>query len=128
MSARLIRFVLLQRHPDTGVAEGILRVAYELRDEVGVPSYDRIALAEALAWLGKHLPVPNRFGRTQSDRTRGVSWFKCTAREAITRVRDIARVLDESGHPVVQVETTRPGFIVYEDDFQVVAEPFASKR
>ena len=34
-------------------------------------------------------------------------------------------VLEENGVIVRVIKTQRPGYIVYEDEYQVVAEPFA---
>ena len=54
-----------------------------------------------------------------------LSWFKDTAREHVAKVRTIATLLEARGVAVFTVATERPGYVVYEDDFQVVAEPFA---
>jgi len=33
-------------------------------------------------------------------------------------------ILEKNGYPVSQITTDRPGYVVFEDDHQVVAEPF----
>jgi len=43
-------------------------------------------------------------------------------------VRFVRRILAEYGYPVELVSEERVGYIVYEDDVQVVAEPFADTR
>ena len=128
-----IRFVLQIRHPDTGVEEGIFRTAYDFRRAHSIAVHERQVLNEALEWLGKHLPVPTRFNRTKSKgyyrrETKGVSWFKPTARDHIARMRLLVTILEENGRTVNQIITRRPGYIVYEDEHQVVAEPFFEKR
>ena len=40
------------------------------------------------------------------------------------RLRRIAGLLGSVGVPVQELRTTRPGYILYEDDFQIVALPF----
>jgi hypothetical protein len=35
------------------------------------------------------------------------------------------RILEEHGIPAEVIETERPGYVVYEDEFQLIAEPFA---
>jgi hypothetical protein len=42
----------------------------------------------------------------------------------LIRLRRAAGLLDGAGVPVLELRTTRPGYILYEDDFQVVALPF----
>jgi hypothetical protein len=37
----------------------------------------------------------------------------------------IKQIAESYGHPVTMVRETRVGYVVYEDDLQVVAEPFA---
>ncbi|MDP2123062.1 MAG: hypothetical protein Q8J92_01645 [Parvibaculum sp.] len=40
-------------------------------------------------------------------------------------MREISRILQEYGHFVTMIKSARPGYIVYEDEHQIVAEPFA---
>ncbi len=40
----------------------------------------------------------------------------------------IKRILEMHGHMVVVLHETRVGYIVYEDDVQVIAEPFYNTR
>jgi hypothetical protein len=54
-----------------------------------------------------------------------ISWFKPGAREHISKMRELAALLQAHGLAVQQVHTTRPGYVVYEDEFQVTAIPFA---
>ena len=37
-------------------------------------------------------------------------------------------ILEKHGIVVEMLETERPGYVVYEDDVQVVAEPFSDTR
>ena len=37
-------------------------------------------------------------------------------------------VLEKHGHQVNVLHETRVGYIVYEDDFQVIAQPFSETR
>ena len=70
--------------------------------------------------------MPTRFGRSLTSPT-GLSWVKDTAHAEIRVLRAIAAILAESGRHRVDVLIVRhPGYVVYEDAVQVVAEPFAS--
>ena len=58
-------------------------------------------------------------------RTRGIAWFRDTATECLSRIHEIKQVLEANGHPVTMIREERVGYVVYEDDFQVVAEQWA---
>jgi type III secretion system FlhB-like substrate exporter len=128
-----IRFIQSRRHPESGVEDGLFGLAYELRDSPRVAAEDRAALADALMWFAKHLETPSRFNRTKSKgfyrrNTRGIAWFKDTATEHLARMHEIRRVLEQNGQVVEMLSEARVGYVVYEDAFQVVAEPFSETR
>jgi predicted RNase H-like HicB family nuclease len=39
-------------------------------------------------------------------------------------MRELARLVEDLGYSVRVVRTSRPGYTVYEDEYQVIAEPF----
>jgi hypothetical protein len=61
-------------------------------------------------------------------KSRAISWFKDTAHEHITRVRTLAEILKNHGVSVQMLKTDRVGYVVYEDEFQIVAERFAGEQ
>ena len=86
-----------------------------------------------MAWFEKTLKTPDRFNRTRSKgyyrrRTKGIAWFRDTASECVSRMHVLKRILESHGHVVTVVHETHVGYVVYEDEFQVVAEPFADTR
>ena len=126
----LIRFVVPGNTIWTGAAVGLIQYAYRLRDDVPLSVNDRSSLLSALAWLDEHLPVPTRFNRSRSKgyyrrATAAISWFRDTATYHIGLLRVISGVAKRYSVDVIELTTCRPGYIVYEDDVQVVAEPFA---
>lgn len=128
-----LRFIVATNHPDTGVADGVFRTAYALRDADEVSTADRSALDEQLEWFSNNLLIPKRFNRSASKgyyrrATKGIAWFRDDAVEYISRMFELKRVLDANGHSVQVVRTSRVGYIVYQDEAQVVAEPFADTR
>jgi hypothetical protein len=130
---RFIRFVVVRRHPDSGVEEGPFGLAYELRKSSSVAAPDRDALTEHLTWFETNLETPTRFNRTTSKgfyrrNTRGIAWFKDTAHEHLTRMHHIRVILEKYGHSVVMFSESRIGYVIYDDAFQVVAEPFADTQ
>jgi hypothetical protein len=123
------RFVLQRSHPDTGVEEGVFGAAYELRDGTVLSISDRSALEDLLAWFRDNLAVPQRFNNSKSKgyyrrTTVGISWFKPTASGHLAKMHALITILEKNGYPVSQIATDRPGYVVFEDDHQVVAEPF----
>ena len=86
-----------------------------------------------LAWFEDNLAVPPRFNSSKSKgyyrrKTAGVSWLKPTASEHLAKMRALAEVIENNGYEVSQVTTHRPGYVIFEDDHQVIAEPFRSEQ
>jgi hypothetical protein len=125
-----VRFVI----PDQSVegstaARGLVGVAYDLANGSEVDAARRTRIGELLEWLEEHLSVPERFGRTSSKgwyrrNHHGLSWVRLSAEQHLDVLRKLANIVREAGLTVVELETERAGFVIYEDDHQVVAEPF----
>ena len=82
--------------------------------------YEVAHIDEALRWLQENLPCPPF---TQKGFSRqAVCWFKDSAQGMILKFRDLTWILEQHGYPVQMLKTTRPGMILYEDEFQVLAE------
>jgi hypothetical protein len=103
----------------TGLATGIFRAAGRLRDADRFNTWQHQLLEEDFDWFNANLPVP-----TDLRRGRAVCWFKPEARDAISRVWQMADLVESIGIPVRVYLKHRPGTIVYEDDFQVAALPW----
>jgi hypothetical protein len=128
-----LRLIVTTQHLDSGVADGLFRTAYELRDAAQTPPAHREILEAQLAWFESHLPVPQRFNRTSSKgyyrrSTSGICWFRDSAQEHIARLFEIGRVLEACRYTVHTVREARIGYVVYDDEFQAVAEPFRDTR
>ena len=54
-----------------------------------------------------------------------MSWFKASAKEHISKAFELKSVLEENGYAIEVLKESRLGYVVYEDDYQVVAEPFS---
>jgi len=128
-----VRFVLPRMNQDTGVKDGVFSVAYALRREGNLPGDEYTELDSLLDWFGDSLSVPSRFNRTKSKgylrrNTKGISWLKSSARKHVSQMHRLAKILKKHGHHVTMIKTHRPGFVVYEDSHQIVAEPFRDLR
>jgi hypothetical protein len=115
-----IRFVVGTEDEDYRWLTGIITTARVLRDDGRLEGYEADRLQETYDWLNEHLPCPPfSEGKWSSD---AVSWFRDDAGEPLNRMWDIVALLKEHGTPIRVIRTTNPGRIVYEDDFQIVAE------
>jgi hypothetical protein len=120
---RFLRFSTRTR-ADSGVFVGALHVAHDLKEENRLLPTEIAWVEEALAWFRENLPVPSRFAMKPHGVAVAVCWFKDTAREHIRHARGLAALLEEHGVRVDRLESRRPGYVVYEDPFQVAAIPF----
>lgn len=81
-------------------------------------------------WFNEHLEKPTRFRRSRYPRgeDKGVCWFKASAKEHIAKIYEIVYLLREHEMQVRVSKSRRPGYVVYEDEHQIVAEPFSDVR
>ena len=128
-----LRFVPPRRNPDTGIYDGVFSAAYALRHEGDLSLREWDELDKLLHWFDLKLKRPTRFNRTRSKgyfrrATKGVCWFRYTADRHLIHMRRMAAILRDQGNHVTMIKTGRPGYVVYEDAHQVVAEPFSDLR
>jgi hypothetical protein len=120
-----IRFVIKDLDPGSGRRQGLFQAAYSLGSALS--QEDRQRLDDIFDWFNKHLPSPDRFAISNKPhrKAQAISWFKDTAKDHIAQMWAYQRLLSDLGLSVDILRTLRPGYIVYEDEFQVVAYPFA---
>lgn len=126
MSKDLIRFVTDECHPPYGHRTGIFSSAYDARNDHKLAPVDHQELCDLLVWFKENLVKPDRFAvsrRSGADNT-GISWIRSSAHEHMKRLRRMSELLEGVGIRVRELRTVRPGYILYEDDHQVVALPF----
>ncbi len=124
----LLRFVTNDRHEPFGHRTGIVHCVYKLLDarpEIALVA--RSELTNELNWLRQNMEVPQKFARSSRSHAADVaiSWVKSTAHEHLNCLRQMQLLLNVEGVPSECLRTRKPGTIVYEDDHQVVALPFA---
>lgn len=117
-----VRFVAPTVDSDSHQEEGVFSAAYRLRDSGSLQEYEVAEIRSQLTWFENHLPQPNSFSR--ASQKRGISWFKADAKECMSRIWSIIAILNEHDIPIKKLTSTQPGFVVYEDEVQIVAEPF----
>lgn len=106
---------------------GLFLVASWVRDRQQASQTELDRLKHIREWFNEHLERPQRFNRSRRPNrsNKAISWFKDTAREHIQLAREMATIVSAAGYYIREVRTERPGYVVYEDAFQVVAEPFS---
>src|SRR5271170_5467498 len=83
---------------------------------------DADELNELRAWFNDNLEEPTSFGR---DKLRlGICWFKAGSADHISRIWETVEILERNGIYVKKIRTDRPGYVICEDEWQLVAEPF----
>jgi hypothetical protein len=119
---KYIRFVIGRKDEQSHVEQGIFHAAGEAIERVIVSGSDADELNKLRAWFNENLEEPTAFGR---DRLRlGISWFKTGSMEHISRIWEIVHILERNGVYVKKIRTDRPGYVIYQDVWQIVAEPF----
>jgi len=123
-----IRFVTDQLDEDNVSSSGVFSAAYRLVDDDATPDYLRREIRSTLNWFSKNLPIPDRFcsSRKPHREDNGICWFKTDATECMTHVRYLVHLASECDVMVRELTTDKPGYTIYEDGSQVVAQPFAS--
>ncbi len=125
-----LRFVYAKPVDGMTSREGFFQAAGELAAD---PLADPLVVAkvdELRHWFANHLDLPKRFSSSRSKgyyrrKTKGLSWFKPSATEHIAKAFELKSLLDESGFTIEVIKEDRVGYVVFEDEYQVVAEPFA---
>ena len=125
-----VRFVRQRRIEGMRARAGIFNAAYELKRKPELDDQTYQTLTDMLNWFEYNLYLPLRFNRTKSKaylykNTKGLSWFKPSATDALNRARQMRSLLKKHGYKIEELQTERVGYVVYEDDYQIVAEPFA---
>jgi hypothetical protein len=128
-----IRFISVDMDSDSGVEAGLFQLAHKLSSSGELTDVHRTAIKDSLSWFSTNLTVPERFNRTSSKgfyrrAPKGIAWFRDTATEHIGRMYELKHIAESYGHVVSVIVETRVGYLVYQDEVQVVAEPFSETR
>ena len=117
-----VRFVIGRKDEESHVELGIFQAAARALEWQNITGSDADELNELREWFSENLEKPTSFGR---DRLRlGICWFKTGSTEHISRIWDMVRILERNGIYVKKIRTDKPGYVIYEDEWQLVAEPF----
>jgi hypothetical protein len=117
-----IRFVVGADYENHRWLTGVITEAKSLRECGELLDFEVERLREINDWLKDNLPVPPF--STDYRLLKGSCWFKSQAGDAIEKIWEIVALLKQHDIPVRMLRSTMPGKILYEDDFQIVAEEY----
>jgi hypothetical protein len=120
-----IRFVIHKNDIDSGRRQGLFQALAELEEHGSLNEHDLEHYLEIYDWFRKNLRKPRSFMRSAHAKKVALSWFKDSAVQHINKMHALAQILTAHDVMVHVLRTERPGYVVYEDDFQVAAEPFS---
>jgi len=125
-----IRFVVSKVDDQSQRRQGLFQAAARLRDHGDISATERDRLEDIGAWFNKHLEKPSSLSisKRPHGRAQAISWFKDTAIDHIAKMREVASILEAHDVGVEAITSQRPGYIVYEDQFQVAAYPFSDTK
>lgn len=119
-----VRFVTPLIHPASRVEAGFFQASWYLYRN-GCPHWILDELDDQFDWFNLHLPVPKQISRHFKRRNSiwGICWFDPDAREAISRARYCAWLIEEGGLPVRSIRTAGERELLWKDSHQIVTKP-----
>lgn len=122
-----VRFVTLIIDEDSGKRQGLFQAIADLVDTGELPEHEMEELKAVRAWFNKHMDAPYRFRQSsrRQPAPKAISWYKSTATEHISKMHTFCRILNEHNILTQMITSTRPGYIIFEDDHQIAAAPFS---
>ena len=124
-----IRFVSGEIDDDSHVSAGLFCAAFKLLDDIVLSDHEYAAVADLMGWFRMNLRGPFEYRLRSGWRApRSICWFKCTAHEHLARARELATILEDRDVFIWTIRCHKTGYILYEDEIQVLAQPFADMR
>ena len=123
-----IRFVSGEFDYDSQLSAGIFCAAYDLLESHELPWYEFYALLELRDWFNKHMYSPFDYLPRRKRYDRAVCWFKSTAQEHLARAWELVGILERNDVLIWTIKSPRTGYVYYEDDVQVLAQPYPDVR
>lgn len=123
-----VRFVTPTLRADSLQEPGVFQAVFQLKDKGLLSNAEESHLDSVSSWFDLNLDKPDRFTSAKRPyyrkRQNGISWFKDSAKEHISKMWELVAILKEHEIKAEMIKTDLPGYILYEDEFQVVAVPF----
>jgi hypothetical protein len=124
-----IRFVVSEVSGESERELGLFMAVQKLRRAGTLFTYEEKLHDSILRWFSENLKRPSRFTNSKPPyyrkKSKAISWFRHSASQHIAKIRELAAILVNHGLHVRMMKSKRVGYVVYEDEYQVTAEPFA---
>jgi hypothetical protein len=117
-----IRFVVGHKDEESRVEQGVFQAAAQALEWQSIQGSDADELNELRSWFSDNLEKPTSFGRGKLNL--GICWFKASSTEHISRIWQMVNILERNAIFVKKIRTDKPGYVIYEDEWQLVAEPY----
>lgn len=115
-----IRFVVGTETESPTLQSGLFVEISYLKKNGLLEPYQVGFVNQILDYFDTNLPCPP-FSKKGWPKN-AISWFKDSAIDYIDKMRDLQHILEENNCHVRVLKTDKPGMILYEDDFQVIAQ------
>src|ERR1051326_450406 len=111
-----VRFVVAEIDDHSQRAFGGFHAAYRLRDDGKLHPHEEVQLDTVRQWFNANLEEPARWTASKPPHYRtqrkAISWFKDSAHDHITGVREMVAILQNHGVAVQMVKAERVGYVV----------------
>ena len=127
-----MRFVVTDINENSGCMLGVFHAMAYLYDDGDLHWKEAKEYDSLRRWFNQNLKKPTRFTASKRPyhhkKHKAISWFKESAHEHISRIQRYVNILENHGIPVQKLTAIRVGYVVYEDEYQITAEPFADMQ
>lgn len=126
-SETFIRFVTGRRPSPRGHRAGLFQEAYRLWHEETLSAADRAELRALLDWFNDNLEQPQRLAPSPPAHAgkAAILWLRASAPHHLVQLHRLVELVKKASIAVDELQTIRPGYIVYRDAYQVIALPFS---
>jgi hypothetical protein len=111
---------------------GVFQALGDLRWSGRLYHYEEDVHDTIRCWFNENLLKPTRFTKAKRPlhrkQNKAVCWFKDSAHQHLDRIWDFVVLLEHHEVSVQMLKAEKVGYVVYEDEYQVAAEPFADTR
>ena len=127
-----LRFVVPHIDEDSERMVGVFHAVWDLRVRGLLYPYEEEQHDALRHWFSWWLRRPTRFTVAKPPywrkKNKAICWFRDSAETHIWQIWGMVAILQDHGVPVHMLKAKRVGYVVYEDEYQVAAVPFAETR
>jgi hypothetical protein len=127
-----LRFVVPQIDEDSERMLGVFHAVWNLRDRGLLYHCEEEEHDALIYWFSWWLRKPTRFTVARPPywrkKNKAICWFRDSAQTHIWQIWGLVAILQEHDVPVRMLKEERVRYVVYEDEYQVAAVPFADIR